>query len=146
LYLLKCFKRARFHVLLAGGPLSHSCQVHQKKGRDKVGNKCNMREARAKISGSHPLLGDHTHFGVDHALPRPLNIEIYGPKFDSILSLCLCHTPIFCNRKKFRDISTILCQPGHNRDIGQKIGTLGNYAIQSAVIPSVMHGRQIHCT
>jgi hypothetical protein len=45
----------------------------------------------------------------------------------------LVQHPYLCNRKKFRNISAILCQLGHNRDIGQnrdcpgQIGTLGNY-------------------
>ena len=73
---------------------------------------------------------DHAHFRIitppsgDNVLPHPLNIVIYGLKFDSILRLWLCH-----NAGKL----------GHNRDIGPKAGTqcpgqtgtLGNYDSRS---------------
>ena len=68
----------------------HSCQVYKKKDRDRVENMMNARE----ILRTTPTFGRPHPLSGDYALSRPLNIEIYGLKFDNILSLCLCHTSI----------------------------------------------------
>ena len=99
-------------ALARGG---YSCQICERRGRDKAENK-SAREnlvTTPTLGRPHPLLGDRV-------LPRPLNIEIYGPKFDSILSLCLCHTPICAIEL---DSGTML-QNQANRDIGPNIGTV----------------------
>ena len=68
----------------------HSCQVYKRRDRDGVENIINVRQ----ILRTTPTFGRPHPLSGDYVLPHPLNIEIYGLKFDNILSLCLCHTSI----------------------------------------------------
>ena len=96
----------------------HSCQVYKRRDRDRVEIRINAREARAKIYGPRPLWWRPHLFSGHYVLPRPLNIEIYGLKFDNILSLCLCHTSICANRAGFRDNAAKSGKPGHRAKPG----------------------------
>ena len=55
----------------------------------------------------------------------PLNIEIYGLKFDSMLNLCM-HMLVphlhLCNQAGFQDNAAKSGKPGHNRGIGPNTG------------------------
>ena len=42
--------------------LIHSCQVYKRRDRDRVENRINAHEARAKITDHAHFLGNHTHF------------------------------------------------------------------------------------
>ena len=100
--------------------VTHSCQLCKKRTQDKV-------LMRAKIL-------DHTHFwAVTPTIlapaprfqpPRPLNIEIYGPKPVWYTKFMLEPHPHLCNWAVFRDTATKSGNPGHNRDIGPNSGTV----------------------
>ena len=94
----------------------HSCQVYKKRNWDKVENSINARENLRTT----PTFGRPHPLSDGRVLPHPLNVEIYGLKFDNILSLYLCHTSICIIEL---DSGTML-QNQANRDIGPNSGTV----------------------
>ena len=122
---------------------SHSCKVCEKTARDKM---YNIKNARENFRTTPILVATPTIWTTPpkFRLSRPLNIEIYGPKLASILSLCLSHTPICAIEL---DSRTLLLNQA-TRDIGPILGLSrpfrDDYVFREYCIHRAWLGQQIN--